>query len=219
MSHYFRFNQTLLAFLGVVRCCLNFLLPWQGQARENKRAMLEYVHDNYPGARIVSQNYESTKFNPWSASIDSITLKWNGVEFSLLAEDGSLIRDNYWHGVGKKLVYEKCLNPFFYNRKIDYRYELTAFGLEKFLMENSNNDILKFNGEFTIIIYPKYKLGKPHPKDLGWAYDFYRYWKDNVNLSRYTVRIIYPEETYILEFTDKSAFSSEDEFYSAVKEF
>lgn len=80
----------LVLFLHV-----NLLFPWQAETRKNKRAIINYAKDHYPGAKIVDTHYESAELDPWSVSIDTITFKWNDIEFSIRAEQGEVIADGY----------------------------------------------------------------------------------------------------------------------------
>ena len=204
-------------------CVWDFADPplwWQFDAHENKRAMLKYAQENYPGAKITYQNYESNKITILgNVSIDSISLEWNDVAFSILAQNGKVIRDNYWSGVSYKAIDEKFLKPFFESQDIKADLEIYATAAGVFLRDNPGSDITQFNGVGNdIIIRPKKIKGKETPQDLGWMYDFYCYWQENTTLPSYTVTLIYPpvlKGDYFIHFTEYSNFQSEEEFYAA----
>ena len=209
-------------------CVWDFADPplwWQLDAHENKRAMLKYTQENYPGAKITYQNYEFNKITILgNVSIDSISLEWNDVAFSILAQNGKVIRDNYWSGVSYKAIDEKFLKPFFEPQSIKADFEIYAPDLREFFRENPDSEITQFDETGTrtyIVIRPKKINGKETPQDLGWMYDFYCYWQENTTLPSYEVTLIYPpypmtkKGAYFIHFTEYSDFQSEEEFYAA----
>lgn len=197
----------------------NLLFPWQWRALGNKNAILNYARENYPGAKIIGQDYQTLEFVPGRSSVDSISFKWNDVEFTICTESGEYIQDNYWHGAASKKVYETFLASFFKTRSIKFDYTITASGVAAFLQDNPNSDITNFDGEETqIIIRPEFIKGTVHPRDLGWMYDFYCYCKENISLQFYKVTLIYPPSdkgAYCIHFTQDSSFTNEFDFYSA----
>lgn len=210
----------IAAVIGLIAILhVNLLFPWQWKAFNNKVAMRSYAKENYPGAKIIGQHYETLEFNPWTRSIDRITIRWNDVEFSLATEDGSYIMDGYWHGVAEKTIYDKFVSPFLKQRKVSVDCEILASDFAHFLEENPNGDIADFDGWGTqIIIRPKNKIGKGTPRELGWLYDFYHYCKENISLQSYRVTLIYPpldKGGFYIHFTQDSHYNSAEEFYSA----
>ena len=197
-------------------------LWWQLDAHENKRAMLKYAREYYPGAKITYQNYESNKITILgNVSIDTIVFEWNDVIFSIHAQDGKVILDNYWNGVARKAINEKFLKPFFEPKNIKVDDDIYAPDAGEFLRDNPGSDITQFDDTGTetyIVIRPKKLKGKETPQDLGWMYDFYCYWQENTTLPSYTVTLIYPpvlKGDYFIHFTEYSNFQSEEEFYAA----
>lgn len=79
----------------------NLLFPWQAKTRKNKRAIFNYVNAHYPHAKVVRSHYESANFDPWSTAIDTVVFEWNGVKFTIRAEQGEVIVDDF---------HEKSLN-------------------------------------------------------------------------------------------------------------
>ena len=203
-------------------------LWWQLDAHENKRAMLKYARENYPGAKITYQNYESNKITILgNVSIDAIVFEWNDVTFSILAQNGEVIRDNYWDGVARKAIDEKFLKPFFEPKNINVDYDIYASDAGAFLRDNPGSDITQFDDTGTgtdIVIRPQEIKGKDTPQDLGWMYDFYCYWQENTTLPSYKVTIVYPpypptkKGAYFIYFWEYSNFQSEEEFYAAFEQ-
>lgn len=72
----------------------NLLFPWQLNAQKNKQAILEYVHQNYPDAKIIQAHYDYG-FNPWNKTNDYITFEWDDIEFGVSAEGGKIVGDGY----------------------------------------------------------------------------------------------------------------------------
>ncbi len=199
----------------------NLLLPWQGRALNNKHAILNYARENYPGAKIIDQHYQTLEFVPGRSAMDSITFKYNGVEFAICTENGQYIQDNYWLGAADKTIYESLLAPFFTARDIKFDYEIIASDVALFLQKNPDSEIKNFDtGETQIIIRPEFIKGKSHPRDLGWMYDFYCHCQGNAVLQSYEITLIYPSSDkgeYYIHFTQNTNLSSESDFYAAFK--
>lgn len=212
----------LICVVGIILFLhINLLFPWQWRALNNKHAILRYARENYPGAKIIDQNYQTLEFVPGRSAIDSITFKWNDVEFAICTERGQYIQDNYWLGAASKTVYETFLAPFFIGKDVKFDYEIIASDVAVFLRENPNSDITNFDGgETQIIIRPEFMKEKSRPEDLGWMYDFYCYCNENTILRSYKITLIYPTSdkgSYYIHFTQDSNFGSDFDFYSAFK--
>lgn len=212
----------ILAFVALIIILnANLLLPWQGRALNNKRAILNYARKNYHGAKIIDQHYQTLEFVPGRSAMDSITFKWNDVEFAVCTENGQYIQDNYWLGLASKTIYESLLAPFFSMRDVKFDCEIIASDVALFLQENPDSEIKNFDdGETQIIIRPEFIKGASHPRDLGWMYDFYCYCKENTVLQSYEITLIFPsldKGGYYIHFTQNTNLRSESEFYAAFK--
>ncbi len=200
---------------------INLFFPWQWRALNNKNAILNYARENYPGAKIIDQHYQTLEFVPGRSAIDCITFNWNDVEFAICTERGQYIQDNYWLGVASKTIYETFLVPFFTPRGVKFDYEIIASDVALFLQENPNGNITNFDdGETQIIIRPEFMKGARQPRDLGWMYDFYCYCKKNTILQSYEITLIYPsldKGEYYMRFTQNSNLRSDSDFYAAFR--
>ncbi len=200
---------------------INLLFPWQWRALNNKHAILNYARENYPGAKIIDQHYQTLEFVPGRSAIDSITFKWSDIEFAICTERGQNIQDNYWLGAASKTVYETFLAPFFTARDVKFDYEIIASDVALFLQENPDSELANFDdGETQIIIRPEFIKGASHPRDLGWMYDFYCYCKENTILQSYEITLIYPpldKGEYYIHFTQSTNLKNDSEFYAAFK--
>ena len=74
---------------------LNLLLPWQRGARRNKQVILEYAKEHYPDAQVVGGQYNSARIFVWNNLADAIVFNLDDIEFTIIAEAGKILTDNY----------------------------------------------------------------------------------------------------------------------------
>lgn len=203
-----------LAIIALI--ILDFANPplwWQFEAQKNKRAAIEYVQTNYPGAKFVKGHYRSTKFNPENNLGDQFAFEQDDVRFIIDVDDGRIVYDFYWNAYAEHQLYNTYLKPFVESRNITAEFEYIEFDLAQFYKNNPNADISQFDGsvDFRILLYNDEE--SKNPESLGWLYDFYCYCKENINLSSYTVTIFCRESSII--FADESEFKNEADFYNS----
>ncbi|MDE7230507.1 MAG: hypothetical protein K2N56_08520, partial [Oscillospiraceae bacterium] len=191
---------------------VNLLFPWQQESRKNKQAILEYVNENYPGAKIVSQSYDyGFKLRP--RKNDVIDFKWDDIEFHVSADDGKIVRDSYPEARATaqfdKIIKDGFLRP----RQITSAVSSYTF---------YDDYIEPYTGEVTIELDI---VGEGViPQKIEWLYDFYKYWKkEGAFLREYQVYLVIyetnsKEDSYIIIKKD-SEFADENEFYSAFKKY
>ena len=200
---------------------LDYLFPplwWQFEAQANKKAIMEYANVNYPQAEIIDYYFESTRLNPCGSKIDSIHFKWKDVDFSVLAEKGKVIRDNYWFGVAYNKVYNMLVAPFFEPRNLNIGCEIYASELAAFLSDAPNSDMSNFSGYGTqVIIHSDFIDGENALQSLQWVYDYYLFCKNSFSFLDYRITLIFPSKggDYFIHFTQNSIFNSKDDFYSS----
>lgn len=199
----------------------NYLFPWQGQTFNNKWAIMDYAKEHFLGAKAVGHDYETAEFDPWRSPIDRIVFELDGVRFMVSAEDGKVIGDSYWAGVGEKLVYDKYLAPFLEGREIKFKYHLSGFGFGKFIEEEPHRDISQFDGYLDISLVVEAQKGTPELRDTGWAYDFYCHCRTNIDLQNYNVIILYEGDhiTQKITFCEDSVYTDSDAFYADVETY
>lgn len=204
-----------LTFAVVVSLVLilnaNLLFPWQWEARKNKRAILEYVHQNYPNAKIIHAHYDYG-FNPWNKTSDYIAFEWDDVEFGVSAEDGRIAVDGY---PGARAIHQ--FNKIIQDGFMKPRGIETAYTNYSFL--DNYKKAYPYTGGLVVRI-TVFDQGTT-PQEVGWLYDFYKYWRNEGDfLTEYWVEIdIVKNDDVIYHsyYSDKEEYSSESEFYSAFK--
>lgn len=188
----------------------NLLLPWQKGARRNKQVILEYTEEHYPDAQFIEGHYNSAKFFIWNNIADACVFNLDGVEFKIIAELGKIITDDYPKARAcaqfDKIIQDGFLKPQGIVAQIDYRF-------------SDNYEIYPYTGALTIKI-KSIDQGST-PREVGWLYDFYKYWKNKGSfLSRYSVNIniiSHNQQVYHIQYNDNADFPNEDSFYAAFK--
>ena len=190
----------------------NLLLPWQDTARENMRAMKDYVNAYYPGGKIVKKVINTGKLIDFSPHFfDGIYIQYDGVEFYVSAKDGVVDTDTY---VEEKMIqqFDKIIKDSFITpREIDANVRYSFHTRECY----------PFKGVMSVYI----TTFAESPEDAGWLYDFYRYWeKEGEFLEDYTVHLTVidrtkrdVESTYKVSYPKGKEFFSEKVFYSTFK--
>lgn len=189
----------------------NLLFPWQWNAQKNKQAILEYVHQNYPDAKIIQAHYDYG-FNPWNKTNDYITFEWDDIEFGVSAEGGKIVGDGYPGA--------RAINQFDTIIKEGF---MKPRGIETACTNYSFLDNYKKSYPYTgglVVRITVVEQGST-PREVGWLYDFYKYWRNEGNfLTGYRVQIEIVKNNDVIchcNYINKDEFSDESEFYGAFK--
>lgn len=190
---------------------------WLSQCKDNRSAIIRYANIHYPDATIVKECYPSANFNPTNNPADYIVFELNGVQFPIYSQMGEVtpeVDDLYGASLLCQEIREKYLNNF------NNRYNLSIIPQISFGEYNPKpNDTLdSYNGHIFLNFVLPYEQEKNSPRDLGWLYDFYCYWDTSFLKKDYTIkfRYIIPNgQTFELEYSCKSVFKDEDNFYSS----
>ncbi len=191
----------------------DFLDPpmwWQHMAQDNKRAILAYVNENYPGAEIMRQSYSSTHFNPTGIPHDFIVFQYDNVQFSVAARKGEYVYDTFAESKASQFIENEYLYKFF-NMGTIPQYQIYFRG-------KPCDDLSEYTGLVTLFLISSKKDGYNKPDDMAWAYDFYVFWKENCIIPQYVISFtlhLQNGESYGMDCSYDSNFSSEDEFYDA----
>ncbi len=187
---------------------------WQLTAVQNKRAIMNYVDEKYPGAKVIGYDFESTELFHTSLGQDSIEFEYNGVEFSVYGMYGKIHGDTYSRSKAEKYIDEKYIMPYLNQKDISVKYYQYIHG------DITNNDLSTYKGSYTLRIVLNEMPEYFRTGEADWLYEFYLYWKEICIIPSYTVSFRYfPDNggSNILNFTENSDFNSPEEFYAAFR--
>lgn len=183
---------------------------WRFDRQKDKRAILDYVENTYPdnikrkGGKFPLQ----MPAGPLESSIMYFEL--DGVNFAISAYDGRIGTDGY-HKARAEAQFDKIIQDGFIKTR----------GIEKAYTRYSFLDSYKETYPYTgglVVRLSVFDQGST-PQDVGWLYDFYKYWKNEGSfLSGYSVGIYInaDEDTvYHIIYNSEKEFSDQDEFYAA----
>lgn len=185
--------------------------PFWHFRQADKQAIVQYQRRHYPGAKAVKRNFPFLG-NPGLVGVpvdSSMTFEYNDMEFVIAAKNGKISADGYHKArvinQFDKIIQDGFLKPrnivssIHYSFQDDYRETypyIGSLGVELRVVNQGST-----------------------PQDVGWLFDFYKYWKREVTfLKQYQVSILVYEDNvergYIIIKKD-SEFFNEEEFYSA----
>ncbi len=209
----FSFITFSLIGIGLVVFCIWDIfdppLLWQFDKQANKRVMLEYVEEHYPGAKILDQAY------PVSLSTtnrDVIIFKYQDVQFAVCAENGEVVSDNFTFNRASqkldKIIIDGFLTPNNIDATINYVY---ANRIEP------PEDLMEYNNDVTILVSIHDK-DYASVNDVKWLYEFYEYWLENsivpLWVLDYSVSMQNKELAWV-QFSTDSLAENEDDFYNS----
>ena len=138
----------------------------------------------------------------------------DGIEFGISAEYGEIVVDGYPEARATaqfdKIIKDGFLKPGKINSSVIYSFQ----------------DDYRKTYPYTGNLYVELRVFNQGstPQEVGWLYDFYKYWKTAGSfLKEYQVEILLYEtnskkDSYIIIKND-SEFADENEFYSAFKKY
>lgn len=213
IKHPFRYIAVAVIVIGMIGLCIWDIadppLFWQKEAQQNQKVILEYAKEHYPNAIIVEEKYESNKLN-WSANpFDYIVFEQEGVQFSILANDGRLLHDNYLTSKSYRYFETEVIENFLASRNITAKktYSITEENTLAYYLDKTD----------TFFVIWQYEDGKDHPANIDWFYDLYVFWQENDNLRDIIIRLSYrinDRYCYTVEFDRDIIYSSKDDFYA-----
>ncbi len=209
----FSFITFSLIGIGLVVFCIWDIfdppLWWQFEKQANKRVMLEYAEEHYPGAKIVDQAY------PVSLSAikrDRIIFKYQDVQFVVCAQKGEVVSDSFAFSRASqkldKIIIDGFLTPNNIDATINYAYAN---------MIEPPEDLTKYNNNVRIFISVHDKE-YASANDIEWLYDFYEYWLENSIVPswvlHYSVSLQNQKSTWV-EFSYDRLAENENDFYNS----
>lgn len=216
IKHPFRYIAVAVIVIGVIG-----LIVWDHvdpplwyhfEAQKNKRVIMEYAEEHFPEAKIVEEHYNSAIPFQTSNKFDYIVFDQDGVQFSILANDGRLLHDNYLTSKASQYIKREIIEPFIISRNITAKYEVHFSG------KAPVGSVVEYEEGIRVHLSVKSDYQKDTPEKSGWLYDFYIYFQSESNLKDYQVSIQYrvnDDLYYMLRFQEDSTFASSEEFYNA----
>jgi len=189
-------------------------LWWQFGAQDNKRAILAYVNEKYPGAKIIRQSYHSTRFNPTNVSQDVIVFQYDDVQFAVAAHRGRFAYDGFSESKAANFIVNEYINKFF-GENLAPPHQISFVG-------EPCDDLSEYTGSVTLFLRSSKKEGYNKPSDMTWAYDFFVFWKENCIIPQYVISItlnLPNDECYIMKCNQNSIYLCAEEFYDAFKHY
>ncbi len=180
---------------------------WRFERQQDKRAILAYVEEKYPNAKSKGSKFPFQRMvGPYPASIMYFEL--DGVNFHVAAKRGSVISDGYSQARAcaqfDKIIQDGFLKPMGKEANTHYRFV-------------DDYDIYPYTGSLVVCLTIRDQGSTP--KEVGWLYDFYKYWKNEGDfLKSYSARIdivVNDEIVYHINYNNSSEFPNEDSFYAA----
>lgn len=214
-----------LILFGVVDIFVDPPAWWRFERQQDKRAILEYVENNYPdtikrkGGKFPLQ----MPAGPFESSVMYFEL--DGIDFSISALGGEITGDTYYEAKTDKYIRENYIDNFMNDKgltpdiKISFISPPDHYGI---LGKDVLGDIYDFEGTILVKITQEHINGVSAPNEIVWFYDFYQYWMKNCDFPNCAVYLYYPQNNeyatsgadYRIWFEcEKKTFSNEDDFY------
>ncbi|MBQ9948723.1 MAG: hypothetical protein IJO91_10085 [Oscillospiraceae bacterium] len=187
-------------------------LWWQKEAQENKKVILEYAEQYFPDAIIVEQVYQSANFNITSDSHDYIIFEQDGVRFSIWANNGKFLGENFVKSRANQYIERELLLPYWKKNSLSATFNTYIPG------SYPPEDLSEYEDAVFVNINQTYIEEKNTPDEIDWFYDFYLYWQTTATLQQYWVTICYTADnntSYHILFNQDSIFQDANDFYAA----
>lgn len=167
------------AFIGIIIFLhMNMLFPWQAEHRANKKAILEYVQEKYPNSKRKGGKFPMQKFLEFHKA-STMYFELDGIEFGISAEFGKIVVDGYC-GARALAQFDKIIQDGFLKPR-----GITAYTDYNFV--DNYYEIYPYTGGLSVRI-TILDQGTT-PREVGWLYDFYKYWKKEGEFLRHTLLV------------------------------
>ena len=184
---------------------------WRTERIQDKRAILAYVNEKYPDA-VQTKRGEFPLQMPAGTFKNSVMyFKFDDIEFAVSAKNGQIVIDGY-SGARAIAQFDKIIQDGFLKPR-----GITAYTSYQFV--DNYYEIYPYTGGLLVDL-TIFDQGST-PREVGWLYDFYKYWKDEGGFLRlYAVKIdiiVDKQRKCHINFLNDDDFSGEEKFYSAFK--
>ncbi len=203
--------------IGVIGLCVwdhvDPPLWYHFEAQKNKRVIMEYAEEHFPEAKIVEEHYNSAIPFQTSNKFDYIIFNQDGVQFSILANDGRLLHDNYLTSKASQYIKREIIEPFIMPRNITAEYDVYFMGEEPIGSPHEYEECIYVN------VFVKCDKGII-PEEIVWFYDFYLYWIEYANIKNYDVTLSCGSERELYfsrSFNEATLYQDKHSFYQTFK--
>lgn len=185
-KHQAKLTLIVLAIVTVVIAAIvilykNYLMPWQIPLFKTRKALINYMKVTRPNYHIVKEEvkYYYTTGGGFLPQPDTITPKAsvvcneNGFEYSVIAFDGEVTRDNYASCKPGFEVEEFIEKEFMEPRGIENVDFYCTFARD----DELPSEWSEYTGRFRVTV--KIRGQGTTPQEVGWLWDFYKFWRDN----------------------------------------
>lgn len=191
----------------------NFIDPpawWRSGCQQDKKAILEYVRNNYPDTIKRKGSSFPYQLPAGPHPFNVMDFELDGINFYISARDGKVAVDGYCEARATaqfdKIIRDGFLKPRKINAAANYHFR------------DNYRETYPYTGGLGLEIQIIDQGATP--QEIGWLYDFYKYWtKEGAFLKEYRVDILiyenHEEKAHII-FFDDSDFSDENELYAAL---
>lgn len=182
------------------------------EAQENKKVIMEYAREHFPDSIVVKENYGSTVPFATANKLDYILFEKDGVQFSIWANDGIILGENYLSAKGSQYIKREIIEKFLKPRNIKATCSIYFDGAKPV------GSISDYNDRIRIHIAPEYVFGKNDPRELGWLYDFYLYLYEHSELNNILLYVVYPIDkytSYSATINVSGSLKNESDFYNS----
>ena len=183
---------------------------WRFERQQDKLVILEYAERNYPNAKNTGGLFPIQKIAEVHRA-STMYFELDGIEFSISAEYGEIVEDNY-PKARACAQFDKIIKDGFLKPR-----GITAYTNYGFV--DNYHEIYPYTGGLAVEL-TIWDQGST-PQEIDWLYDFYKYWKKEGEFLRlYSVSIdIVADEKRMchIDYREFDNFPNEENFYSAFK--
>ncbi len=183
---------------------------WRFDRQKDKKAILSYAEENYPDAKRLGGQFPlQMPAGPHPFSVMYFEL--DGINFHVGAEYGCIVDDGYCKARADA-QFDKIVNDGFLKPK-----DITASAYYHYV--DSYTETYPYTGTLRVDITVCDQGSTP--QEVGWLYDFYKFWAiEGDFLKEYQVNIYIFENNVqkcFIRYNKGSIFTDEENFYSAFR--
>lgn len=184
---------------------------WRTERIQDKRAILAYVKEKYPDAVKTGRGEFPLQMPAGSFENSVMYFKLDDIEFAVSARNGQVVIDGYC-GARAIAQFDKIIQDGFLKPR-----GITAYTSYQFV--DNYYEIYPYTGGLSVDL-TVFDQGST-PREVGWLYDFYKYWKNEgafLRLYAVSIKVVVDQQRMChTTFLNDDDFSDEEKFYSAFK--